>query len=242
MGRELKRVPLDFAWPENKPWGGYLNPHYDKRHNCTDCNGHGNTTARRRLNDLVSLLMLSGTDALSSRGSCHPYLRETPLFSTQGITCGKDMAELTEGLAGRSPSFMGHDSCDKWSASKKIIAAAGLPDEWGTCLLCNGEGTIWDSPEDKQAAEDWTRSEPPTGDGYQIWETVSEGSPISPVFATPEELAHYMSGTRWGADKGSTYETWMKFITGPGWAPSMVIDANGIRTGADAAQSINERN
>ena len=28
MGRELKRVPLDFQWPENKVWDGYLNPHY----------------------------------------------------------------------------------------------------------------------------------------------------------------------------------------------------------------------
>ncbi|MBK8773042.1 MAG: hypothetical protein IPM06_21790 [Rhizobiales bacterium] len=92
---------------------------------------------------------------------------------------------------------------------------------------CNGNGTIWDSPEAEQAADDWTRSEPPTGDGYQIWETVSEGSPISPVFATPEELAQHMAGTRWGADKGSSVETWLKFINGPGWAPSMVIDANG---------------
>lgn len=233
MGRELKRVPLDFKWPENKPWEGYLNQHYAKSHNCPACGGSGSTTASQRLGDLVSLLMLSGTDAL--RGACHPYLSEAPLYSTQGKTCGADMAELTAGLAGRTPSFMGHDACDKWPAKKKIIAAAGLSEEWGTCQECHGDGMIWDSTEDKQAAEDWTRSEPPTGDGYQIWETVSEGSPISPVFATPEELAQHMAGTRWGADKGSSVETWLKFINGPGWAPSMVMDANGIRSGADAA-------
>ena len=28
MGRELKRVPLDFDWPLNKPWEGFVNPHY----------------------------------------------------------------------------------------------------------------------------------------------------------------------------------------------------------------------
>ena len=55
------------------------------------------------------------------------------------------------------------------------------------------------------------------------------------MFATPEELAQHMAGTRWGADKGSGFETWLKFISGPGWAFSMVMDANGIRTGADAA-------
>lgn len=31
--------------------------------------------------------------------------------------------------------------------------------------------------------------EPPKGEGYQLWETTSEGSPISPVFASAEELA-----------------------------------------------------
>lgn len=233
MGRELKKVPLDFEWPMNKAWSGFLNPHYEKSHNCPDCGGSGATLASQRLGDLVSLLMLSGDDA--KRGKCHPYFFEAPLTYTQGKTCGKDMAELTTGLAGRGTSFFGHDSCDKWSAQKKIIAAAGLPETWGTCAACNGNGTLWDSPEDEQAAEAWTRSEPPAGDGYQIWETVSEGSPISPVFATPEELARHMAGTQWGADKGSSYETWMKFINGPGWAPSMVMDASGVRTGVEAA-------
>lgn len=233
MGRELKRVPLDFQWPLDEPWIGFLNPHYAKSHKCTACGGSGETTASQRLDDLLSLLMLSGSDAL--RGECHPYFRDAPLYSTQGKMCGADMAELTAGLAGRIPSFIGHDACDRWSAKKKIIAAAGLPEEWGTCKECNGSGTIWDSPEDKQSAEEWTPNEPPTGDGFQIWETVSEGSPISPVFATPEDLARHMAGTRWGADNGSSLEAWLKFIKGPGWAASMVIDSNGIRTGADAA-------
>ena len=79
--------------------------------------------------DLVSLLMLSGTDAL--RGACHQYLQETPLYHTQGATCGADMAELTAGLAGREPSFLGHDGCDKYVTARKIIAAAGLPEAWG---------------------------------------------------------------------------------------------------------------
>lgn len=233
MGRQLKRVPMDFQWPMDKPWTGFINQHYAKSHNCAACGGSGATTASQRLGDLVSLLMLSGTDAL--RGECHPYFVEAPLYSTQGKTCGSDMAELTAGLAGRSPSFMGHDEFDKLTAAEKIIAAAGLPEEWGACQECNGDGTIWDSPEAKRAAEDWTRSEPPAGDGYQVWETVSQGSPISPVFATPEELARHMAGNRWRADNGSSFEAWMRFINGPGWAASFVMDSNGIRPGVDAA-------
>lgn len=126
----------------------------------------------------------------------------------------------------------GHDSINQWIVVGAECKRLGIDPE---CPTCKGEGTIWDSPEDKKAAEEWTLTDPPVGDGYQIWETVSEGSPISPVFLTPEELARYMSTTKWGADKGSSYETWMEFINGPGWAPSMIIDKNGIRTGADAA-------
>ena len=227
MGRELKRVPLDFDWPLNKVWGGYLNPHYEQ---CKACDGSGATVAMRRLSDLVSLLMLSGEDAM--RGKCHPYFFEAPLHQTQGKLCGPDMAALTVALAGRKPSFIGHDACDRWSATHKIVKAAGMPDAWGTCPDCAGDGIS----REKQAAYDaWTRTDPPTGDGFQIWETVSEGSPISPVFETAEALARHMAGTRWGADHGSSYETWLRFINGPGWSLSGVMDANGMRTGPEAA-------
>ena len=76
-------------------------------------------------------------------------------------------------------------------SGRAVCAAAGLPEEWGTCPECHGEGDIWADEESKRASDEWARSEPPTGPGYQIWETVSEGSPISPVFATPEELARH---------------------------------------------------
>jgi hypothetical protein len=228
MGREVKRVALDFDWPMDKVWDGFLNPHYSE---CKACGGSGSTIASKRLTDLVSLLLISGDDA--RRGKCHPYFYDAPLHNTAGdVVCGKDMTELTTGLAGRAPSFMGHDACDRWSAAKKIIAAAGLPETWGVCAECKGEGQ---DPSKKADYDAWTRTEPPTGDGWQIWETVSEGSPISPVFARPEELARWMAGKRWGADHGSSYESWLKFITGPGWAPSMIMDSSGIHTGPEAA-------
>ncbi len=40
--------------------------------------------------------------------------------------------------------------------------------------------------------ERWFKqTEPPKGDGYQLWETTSEGSPQSPVFKTLDELCEY---------------------------------------------------
>ena len=218
MGRELKRVALDFAWPLNKVWSGYECPHQGE---CDKCDGTGSTLAARRLGDLVSLLMLSAEDAVS--GKCHPYFIDAPLHNTSGKVCDASIMELTAGLAGRSPSRFGHDAIDRWSAIRKIVAAAGMPKAWGTCTACNGEGV---PPDIHALQEAWKPTEPPTGEGYQVWETVSDGSPISPVFATPDELARHMALARDGS-----YEQWMKFITGPGWAPSAVYDESGFRSG-----------
>jgi len=63
---------------------------------------------------------------------------------------------------------------------------------------------------------------------YMMYEDTSEGTPISPAFATPEELA------RWLADNGAsafgymtaTYEQWLSTVNGK-WAPSLVV-TNGI--------------
>ena len=70
---------------------------------------------------------------------------------------------------------------------------------------------------------------------YMMYEDTSEGTPISPAFATPEELA------RWLADNGAsafggetaTYEQWLKAARG-GFAPSMII-ANGVLQSGVAA-------
>ena len=47
------------------------------------------------------------------------------------------------------------------------------------CEECEGEGRVF-IPVD-----------PPTGPGYQMWETTSEGSPQTPVFETLRDLAIY---------------------------------------------------
>lgn len=128
-----------------------------------------------------------------------------------------------------SMSGIGHDSCNQWVCVKARCQREGVPE---TCGVCKGSGEKWTSRFAKRQSEAWQPVDPPSGDCYQIWETVSEGSPISPVFATPEELARHMETTRWGADEGTSYERWMKFITGPGWAPSGVSDpVHGFRDG-----------
>lgn len=126
MGRELKRVALDFAWPMDKRWKGY---------------------------------------------------------TTDRAPCPDDHATIGEG-----------DYCH-------------------TCFADAGEaGTVG--------------VDPPAGDGWQLWETVSEGSPISPVFPTPEGLIDFMSQPPldpypWA--RGYSRKAAEAFVRGSGWAPSAVF-------------------
>ncbi len=80
---------------------------------------------------------------------------------------------------------------------------------------------------------DW-RAAIPTGDGWQLWQTVSDG-PVSPVFATADELIDWMCQpeTRsrphdpgpypenpWG--QGWRREIAEPFVKRVGWAPTFV--------------------
>lgn len=191
MGRILKRVALDFDWPLNEIWKGYINPHYKA---CPDCE-NGYTPDHRWLDAIVHVLMLAGEAGIEDR-PLHPWLRELALAPSQRPTPG--MAKLTEGLAGRPPDRpFGHDSIDNWSASKKIIEAAGLdPETWGICSTCKGSAI---DPSVEVAYEAWKEEEPPAGEGYQLWENTTEGSPQSPVFATLNELCE------WAAQNATTF-------------------------------------
>jgi hypothetical protein len=103
------------------------------------------------------------------------------------------------------------------------------------CDVCQGEGRIWQPKEAEQWAKEWEKEEPPAGEGYQIWETASEGSPISPVFSDPRILAEWMSNSPpWGAGETMSADRWLKWITGPGWAMSGMI-VNGVyKSGVEA--------
>jgi hypothetical protein len=222
MGREVRRVPLDFDWPKDKVWHGYLNPHYRK---CPDC-ANGSTRSMEALLHLTHLLLIGGADSL--KGSLHPWLLDAGVRDV-----GDTLHELTGGLAGRPPrNPFGHDSCDLWSAANKIVAAAGLPKDWGTCKTCNGDAV---DPKVKAAYDAWKKTDPPTGDGWQMWETTSEGSPISPVFASPEELARWLADTgasTFGSDT-TDCDTWLRMIN-VGWAPSAISGGGkGLRSGVD---------
>lgn len=96
-----------------------------------------------------------------------------------------------------------------------------------------------------QEAVDWFGSAPDKKDympswpdaertHYMMYETVTEGTPISPAFETPEELAHWLADTNASAfgRQGASYEGWLRVCRG-GYAPSMVICNGVLQSGVD---------
>jgi len=69
----------------------------------------------------------------------------------------------------------------------------------------------------------------------QMYEATSEGTPISPVMKTPEELAHWLVDNNASsfASHTASYEAWLRVANG-GYACSAVVSAAGIESGVVA--------
>lgn len=120
--------------------------------------------------------------------------------------------------------------------------------KWKDGFRKNYSTELW-VPVDKEdiglSWEDWGGSRPLQKDympfwsndiatHYMMYETVTEGTPISPAFATPEELARWLTDNKANAFAGqtATYEGWLRVARG-GYAPSCVIEGHEMRSGVD---------
>lgn len=233
MGREVRRVPLDFEHPIGKVWAGYLLPDELRLADCPECNGYGRDATYRWVESITRLLLMVGEDiSAQERGRpLHPYLSVLEgSFTTRPVE--PSATALSTGLAGRSPSFLGHDAIDNWTATKKVVQAAGLdPETWAVCPTCRGKGDT--ATDEQRAAHDaWEAQDPPQGEGWQLWETVSEGSPVSPVFATEDALAEWMADPARG-DRWLPLPAAQRFVEA-GWAPSLVVTPEaGVQSGTE---------
>ena len=125
--------------------------------------------------------------------------------------------------------------------------------KWAEGLYYSWEGG-WIPLEDGKKSvgfEEWYGHKPYPDDYMPEWpeeerthlmmyETTSEGTPISPAFETPEELAQWLADNKASAfgSMTATYEQWLAMCK-VGWAISAVSDATGMHSGV-AYYSINE--
>lgn len=235
MGRKLMRVPLDFNWPHNKLWRGYINPHWAPCPADQVTCFNGSTAAGKWIDAIARFIAILGedaaqeskADALRARGRIfpHPYLKEFPLAPSYQLPniVSREMRDMTreqrmrvlaeysrdqrtlplggDVMAGFVTMLAKGDDITSHSGAtykiyKTLEEVGKLPEGWDICPICKGEAL---DPAVAEAYEAWKDEEPPTGDGYQLWETTSEGSPISPVFASMDALC------TWAAEHANTF-------------------------------------
>lgn len=237
MGRELKRVPLDFNWPLNKVWEGYTNPHWDFIEECPICAGTGLSARGRELHsqwygfapfnpsETGSTPLTPETPAVRAfaerqvsaalngfRGSEATIVAEAVRLITMwnrqwshhleqadvdalvregrlwDLTRGGTYTPTVAEVEAWNILSMGHDSFNAHICIEARCQREGVSHE---CDRCNGTGELL-TEEVSALIDAWRPSEPPVGEGWQVWETVSEGSPISPVFATKDGIIAWL--------------------------------------------------
>jgi len=219
--RVLKRVPLNFNWPLNEIWKGYTNP-YSGMLECNACQGIGYNPKTKIISDAFydfentnqqwyHKITQGEVKALIDAGRLMDFTHNwTP---EKGWVKKEPKYIPTADEVNRwSKQGMGHDAINRSILIKARARRLGV---WGYCIICKGNGEIKNPNHQIYLNyKKWKEYEPPKGKGYQCWETVSEGSPISPVFKTISGLCQWMADNPKGVTKEFTEEDWMKTLKG----------------------------
>lgn len=291
MGRQVRRVATDFAWPLKIPYEGFVMPARLRPTGCRICEGMGWSPEGRIMHD-----RWWGKVTFDPReNGSEPFTIDTPgvleyarrkivdsrafyddfLGSRGDETARREAWRMCNLWNGMWQHHLSQEDVDAVLASDQVLE--GLTHEWlddprgwtridreqptqqevnlwslgltaplrhlpqgivqnahaerhglpTICASCDGEGTAFRDDGHRTAHDDWKPAEPPAGPGWQMWETVSEGSPVSSVYATAEDLARHMADGDVHQDDGMGYEGWLRFIVGPGWAPSAIGPMSG---------------
>lgn len=106
---------------------------------------------------------------------------------------------------------IGHDAINRVIVIKAKLAREGKSH---LCSKCDGEAVVWQSEKARELYEGWTPYDPPSGEGYQLWENTSEGSPITPVFDSLDKLCQYCQDYNVSVlgNETASKEQWFKWL------------------------------
>jgi hypothetical protein len=220
VSREVRRVPLDFNFPIGETWSGYLMP--DELHlpKCAECGGDGYSREARAVahtfypHQIVHAGAWHGAsehaeslawhdklgqaevDMLVAKGRLSECVRREPTEDNprnwEWVSVPRTAAEVNEvNRRGGRENMLGlhsHDGINRMYLIEFRCERLGIP---VCCRTCDGSCQAG-TPEQRAATEAWESTDPPTGDGWQLWQTVSEGGPVTPVFASADGLIGYL--------------------------------------------------
>lgn len=246
MGRQVRRVPANFDWPLGQPWPGFVNPF--KFPPCDACafpgaaRPTGLTPEAHAVAATFYPSAMPGPRAIARSFAWHDKLAQAEVDHLVAlgrlrvwrpdegwVSTPRSADEVN--AAQRRAGLFGHDAVDRDILVRFRCERLGIVIE---CPACGGHGTL--ATDEQRAVEaSWTPTDPPTGPWWQVWETITEGSPITPAFATPEMLARWCVENPFGADEGASYEDWLAFIRAPGVVPTFVATGAGVVSGVEDA-------
>lgn len=231
MGREAKRIPLDFGWPLKKVWEGYLLPESLHEEECQKCAGSGLSPEAGALSETFYPHQIGSrygrqheerlawhdkigqaeVDNLLAEGRLRTWVPGENGERGHWESLPRTADEVN--AAQRRGGLDGHDGINRHVLVKFRCERLGIP---YLCSRCEGHGSVEKYDGQRAEAEAWGPTEPPIGDGWQMWETTSEGSPTSPVFATAQELAAWCaaSGASVFGSHTAPADEWLRIITG----------------------------
>lgn len=137
------------------------------------------------------------------------------------------------------------NAIDEWIADYTLWKQGNHPDQLNGNAKEYDDYTEWagNPPQSEYYRPNWTQEEMTW---VQVYETVSEGTPVTPPFATKEELVEYLveNGDFWDQSRrkaGCTVmecrpwsqESAQRFVFGAGWAPSFAMIDGKVMSGVD---------
>jgi hypothetical protein len=139
----------------------------------------------------------------------------------------KHLADWEEYAQVWAQGFQRDYATNGWRPKDVEYAATAFEDYYGV------------RPEPDEYMPEWPEEE---CTHYQMYEVCTEGTPISPVMASPEELARWLADNDASAfgSMTATYEQWLCVCLGA-FAPSAIVSSNGLVSGV-AALKENKRN
>lgn len=166
-------------------------------------------------------------------------IRKVPPNWEHPLYTAEEARAFSRDVAGTyKPLFGGDYEADKaewiagllaWEAGKRSAYAGGDVYEW------------WDWEGDPPKRENYVPYAKADATWFQMYETVSEGTPLSPPFATPAELVDWLCSNKdfWGYGP-RVREVAEQFVMS-GWAPSMIVAGGVMGEGIEMLHAISHK-